>query len=228
MKKRKLLGALVAVTLGGVGVLAGGPAPAGASSHREAPLISQDATADNTDLYMFRDANDPSKVNIIANYIGLEPPASGPNFVRFGDDVQYEIHIDNNGDVQDDITFQFRFRTTVANPNTFLYNTFTIDPNDLRQPERQADVLGADDQERSGHDAGHERAHAAGEHRPALHAELLAVHGRVDQVAAGWRQGVRRAAQRPVLRRPRLGVRPARPPADQQRPPRAAARTRTA
>ena len=128
MKKRKLLGALVAVTLGGVGVLAGGPAPAGASSHREAPLISQDATADNTDLYMFRDASDPSKVNIIANYIGLEPPASGPNFVRFGDDVQYEIHIDNNGDVQDDITFQFRFRTTVANPNTFLYNTFTIDP----------------------------------------------------------------------------------------------------
>ena len=78
MKKRKLLGALVAVTLGGVGVLAGGPAPAGASSHREAPLISQDATADNTDLYMFRDANDPSKVNIIANYIGLEHPASGP------------------------------------------------------------------------------------------------------------------------------------------------------
>jgi hypothetical protein len=127
--KRKLLGAVVAVALAGLGVLTNGSAPAGASSHREAPLISQDATADNTDLYLFRDPANPSMVNIVANYIGLEDPATGPNFVRFGDDVLYEIKVDNNGDVAEDITFQFRFRTTVANPNTFLYNTFTIDPN---------------------------------------------------------------------------------------------------
>jgi hypothetical protein len=114
--------------MAGLGVLANGASPAGASSHREAPLISQDPTADNTDLYTFRDPKDPSMVDIVANYIGLEDPATGPNFVRFGDDVLYEIHIDNNGDVKEDITFQFRFRTSVANPNTFLYNTFTIDP----------------------------------------------------------------------------------------------------
>ena len=98
-------------------------APAMASSHREAPAISQDPQADNTDLYAFRDKNDPSKLNILANFIGMEDPNGGPNFVRFSDDVQYSIHVDNNGDVADDITYNFRFRTTITNPNTFLYNT---------------------------------------------------------------------------------------------------------
>jgi hypothetical protein len=98
----------------------------GASSHREAPLISQDAIADNTDLYLFRDPVDPSMVTIIANYVGLQQPAAGPNFYRFGDDVLYEIHVDNNGDVVPDITYQFRFRTQIGNPETFLYNTGPI------------------------------------------------------------------------------------------------------
>jgi len=61
----------MAMNVAGLGVLANGSAPAGASSHREAPLISQDRDRDNTDLYMFRDPSDPSKVNIVANYIGL-------------------------------------------------------------------------------------------------------------------------------------------------------------
>ena len=120
----KILAASVAAsTLGLAGVAM---RPVQASSHREAPLISQDPTADNTDVYLFRDPNDPGKVNIIANYIGLEQPAAGPNFNRFADDVLYEIHVDNDGDVRDDITYQFRFRTTVANPGTFLYNTGPI------------------------------------------------------------------------------------------------------
>ena len=106
MAKRKLVAAALAVALGGAGVVAGTPSPVGASSHREAPLISQDPVADNTDLYMFRDAADPSKVNIIANFIGLEQPAGGPNWAKFGDDVRYEIHVDNNGDVVPDITYQ--------------------------------------------------------------------------------------------------------------------------
>lgn len=109
--------------------MVGGVSPAGASSHREAPLIAQDPVADNTDLWMWRDAGDPTKVNVVANFIGLEQPAAGPNFNKFGDDVLYEIHIDNNGDVADDITYQFRFRTIVENPDTFLYNTNTIDPD---------------------------------------------------------------------------------------------------
>src|SRR5690348_5507962 len=118
-----------------IGVSAG---PAVASSHREAPLISQDPTADNTDLYAFRDPNDPTMLDIVAGYIGLELPQSGPNFTRFGDDVLYEIHIDNNGDVEDDITYQFRFRTTIVNGNTFLYNTGQIQaPNDAHQNVQQ-------------------------------------------------------------------------------------------
>jgi hypothetical protein len=107
--------------------------PGKASSHREAPLISQDPMADNTDLYAFRSPDAPDKVTIIANYIPLEPPASGPNFPAFDDTVLYEIHVDNNGDSQDDLTYQFRFHTQTRNPDTFLYNTGPItsldDPN---------------------------------------------------------------------------------------------------
>lgn len=116
-----------------LGVLGVAGSPALASSHREAPLISQDPVADNTDVYMFKDPVDQTKVDIVANYIGLEDPAGGPNFARFGDDVLYEIHINNTGNATDQITYQFRFQTTVKNPNTFLYNTGPVgslnDPN---------------------------------------------------------------------------------------------------
>lgn len=103
-------------------------APAGtqASSHREAPLISKDPGADNTDLYAFVSPDKPDTVTIIANYIPLEEPAGGPNFATFDDDVLYEIKIDNSGDSKEDITYQFRFTTKVRNPNTFLYNVGPI------------------------------------------------------------------------------------------------------
>src|SRR5262245_29850485 len=115
-----------------------GVSPAVASSHREAPLISQDPSADNTDLYAFRDPNDSTKVDVIANYIGLEKPDGGPNFAKFGDDVRYEINIDNDGDADTDISYRFRFRTVVTNPNTFLYNTGRIaSTNDANQNVQQ-------------------------------------------------------------------------------------------
>ncbi len=96
------------------------------SSHREAPSISQDPVADNTDLYAFVSPDRPDTVTLIANYIPLENPAGGPNFYEFGHDVLYEIHVDNDGDNEDEVTYQFRFHTTVHNPNTFLYNTGPI------------------------------------------------------------------------------------------------------
>ena len=68
------------------------------SSHREAPEISKDPVADNTDSYVFVSPDKPDTVTIIANYIPLEGPAGGPNFYEFGDDVLYAIHIDTNGD----------------------------------------------------------------------------------------------------------------------------------
>src|SRR5678815_5156690 len=66
------------------------------SSHREAPLIANDPLADNTDLYAFRSPDNPNKVTIIANYVPLQLPSGGPNYNQFGEDIRYEIHIDNN------------------------------------------------------------------------------------------------------------------------------------
>jgi uncharacterized protein DUF4331 len=96
------------------------------SSHREAPSISKDPVADNTDTYAFVSPDDPSTVTIISNYVPLEAPFGGPNFFEFGDDVRYFIYIDNNGDGYPDVTYTFEFETVVSNPNTFLYNTGRI------------------------------------------------------------------------------------------------------
>jgi hypothetical protein len=98
-----------------------------ASSHREAPLISGDPNADNTDLYAFVSPDDPDSLTIIANYVPLEEPSGGPNFFPFDDTVRYEIHIDNNGDARTDIRYDFRFKTrpkvnNFAGIPTFLYN----------------------------------------------------------------------------------------------------------
>ncbi len=96
------------------------------SSHREAPAISKDPVADNTDTYAFVSPDDPGTVTIISNYLPLEAPFGGPNFFEFGDDVRYDINIDNTGDGTPDITYEFAFTTVVLNPNTFLYNTGQI------------------------------------------------------------------------------------------------------
>jgi hypothetical protein len=110
-----------AVAAAFTGVL--GPSNASASSHREAPLIGDDPSADNTDVYAFVSPDAPNTVTIIANYIPFEDPAGGPNYYRFDPSVLYEIHVDNDGNARDDVTYQFRFKTSVANKNTFLYNT---------------------------------------------------------------------------------------------------------
>ncbi len=92
-----------------------------------------DPAADSSDLYAFVSPDNPEMVTILANYVPLQAPDGGPNFNVFGDDVLYEIHIDNTGSGTPAITYQFRFTTTITNPNTFLYNTGPItsltDPN---------------------------------------------------------------------------------------------------
>jgi hypothetical protein len=103
------------------------------SSHREAPEISKDPVADNSDVYAFVSPDRPSHVTLIANFIPMQNPMGGPNFFEFGDDVLYSIYIDNDGDALAEIEYQFRFRTTLQNEDTFLYNTGPIgsltDPN---------------------------------------------------------------------------------------------------
>lgn len=120
--------------------LAALPASAVASSHREAPLISEDPSADNTDLYAFRSPDGSDSVTFLAMYIGLEEPGGGPNWLRFSDDVLYEIKIDNNGDgVANDVVYEFRFTThynrggamgvggAIGPAGTFFYNVGHID-----------------------------------------------------------------------------------------------------
>jgi hypothetical protein len=96
------------------------------SSHREAPEISKDPVADNTDVYAFRSPDRPDTVTILANFIPLQQADGGPNFYEFGDDVLYEIHIVNRPDRRSGVTYQFRFTTELTNPDTFLYNTGPI------------------------------------------------------------------------------------------------------
>jgi Domain of unknown function (DUF4331) len=96
------------------------------SSHREAPEISKDPVADSTDVYAFVSPDKPDTVTLIANYVPLQEPAGGPNFYEFGDDVLYQIHIDNDGDGRADISYEFRFRTEFQIPDSFLYNTGPI------------------------------------------------------------------------------------------------------
>ena len=97
------------------------------SSHREAPEISKDPVADNTDTYAFVSPDRPDTVTIITNYLPAEAPAGGPNFYEFGDDVLYTIYVDNDGDAKPEIAYDFRFESRLRNPDTFLYNTGPIE-----------------------------------------------------------------------------------------------------
>ena len=119
-----LLGAGVAALVLVTGLLA--PPFSDASSHREAPLIADDPTADNTDVYAFRDPNDDDSVILVANYIPLSHPDGGPNYNHFAENVRYEIHVKNQtsagalGSATDDITYRFTFTRVNEDPNTFF------------------------------------------------------------------------------------------------------------
>lgn len=106
--------ALAVAAIAGLGALA--PA-AHASSHREAPTITQYPKMDGTDLYVFR-SYEPGRsdfVTIIANYIPLQDAYGGPNYFTMDPDGIYEIHIDNNGDAREDLTYRFKFRYDLKN-----------------------------------------------------------------------------------------------------------------
>ena len=90
-------------------VVRSGPERASASSHREAPLIAEDPSADNTDLYAFRSQDRPDALTVISNWIPGEDPAAGPNYYRFSANARYNIYLDRNGDGKPDVTYRFRF-----------------------------------------------------------------------------------------------------------------------
>ena len=124
MKKAALAtAALAAAALAAVAAAVVGSAPSAgtASSHREAPLIAEDPSADNTDLYAFRSPDKPDTVTIISNWIPGEDPAAGPNYYTFSPNAKYKINVDTNGDARPDQVYEFRFGRT-AGP-AFLGNT---------------------------------------------------------------------------------------------------------
>ncbi|MEV4312463.1 DUF4331 domain-containing protein [Actinocrispum sp. NPDC049592] len=116
--------AAAAVLAAGVALVGGlVPGPAGASSHREAPLIAADPTVDNTDLYAFVSPDKHDTTTIVANFFGFQEPNGGPNFYPFATDAHYDINIDNDGDAKADLVFRYTFSTDDRRKNnTFLYN----------------------------------------------------------------------------------------------------------
>jgi hypothetical protein len=120
---RTLVLAAIGVAVAFAVVLVRGPAPqAGtASSHREAPLIAEDPSADTTDLYAFRSMDAPNSLTVIANWIPAEDPAAGPNWYRFSERARYSIKIDRNGDAKPDVSYRFRFKN--RDGSLFLGNT---------------------------------------------------------------------------------------------------------
>jgi len=104
-----------------------------ASSHREAPLISKDPSADNTDTYVFISPENQNNIVFVAGWIPLEAPEGGPNYYEWDDSALYDIYVDNDGDAKADITYTLYSKVKQENPFTFLYNTGTIksltDPN---------------------------------------------------------------------------------------------------
>src|SRR5262249_30458295 len=107
-----LAAALTAVALAALAavVQGTGPSVASASSHREAPLIAEDPSADLTDLYAFRSPDKPNTVTIMANVLPGEDPAAGPNWYTFSPTARYNIKIDTNGDVKPDVIYRFQFQ----------------------------------------------------------------------------------------------------------------------
>jgi hypothetical protein len=120
---RTLILAILGIAAAAAVLVLQGPSPeAGkASSHREAPLIAEDPSADTTDLYAFRSLDAPNHLTVLANWIPAEDPAAGPNWYRFSQQAQYAIHVDRSGDGKADVSYRFRFKN--REDTLFLGNT---------------------------------------------------------------------------------------------------------
>ncbi len=134
LNRRIMLLACVALTpllLVAAIVIAAGSGAANASSHREAPAISKDPFADNTDTYVWIPDGVTDRISLMASYIPFEGPEGGPNYWEWDPNVLYRIFVDNDGDATADITYTLSSRVDVRNPfGTFLYNTGPIDSLD--------------------------------------------------------------------------------------------------
>ncbi|NUT36514.1 MAG: DUF4331 domain-containing protein [Hamadaea sp.] len=122
--RRRRITALAAAVLVLAGTAYGlGPSGAGASSHREAPMIAADPAVDNTDLYAFASPDRPGYVTFLMNFAPFSEPNGGPNFFPFATDAAYVLHVDNDGDAREDAVFRWTFSNVDRRgTKTFLYN----------------------------------------------------------------------------------------------------------
>jgi hypothetical protein len=125
MKRLSFLAALLAVA---VAV----PLSIG-SSHREAPRILKDPTADNTDVWAFTAPDAPGSLTVVSNWIPLADPAGGPNFYPLDENARYYVKIDNTGDGYEDVAYRWKFKTRFRKPDSFLYAAPTVDS--VRDPD---------------------------------------------------------------------------------------------
>ena len=157
--------------------------------------------ADLTDVYAFVEPGRRDKVTLIANVIPFESPAGGPNFYKFGDDVLYQLNVVNDGDPVAELEYQFRFTTTYANPNTFLYNTGQVTSLNDADLNVTPDVLGRPRSTTATgkqHDARQEPPGAAGQRRPAVHPDYEANLGSKGVRSLGG--GIRSSPVRVTIR----------------------------
>ncbi len=130
-----------------VGVLAGAlvATSAFASSHREAPFVSKYPQSDGTDFYLFN-SYEPGRddyVTLIANYIPVQAAYGGPNYFPLDSQALYEIHVDNDGDSREDLTFQFRFQDAFPDGGVV---TLDVDGTPISSVLRNIGVLSAEDE----------------------------------------------------------------------------------
>src|ERR671929_1707241 len=118
MRRSTILGAATAAALA-AGSLAVTMSPG--SSHREAPKILADPTADNTDVYAFTAPDAPGSLTVVADWIPLEEPAGGPYFGKLDPNARYYVKIDNTGDGREDVAYRWQFKQRFRDPSSFLY-----------------------------------------------------------------------------------------------------------
>ncbi|HEY1284252.1 MAG TPA: DUF4331 domain-containing protein [Steroidobacteraceae bacterium] len=132
----------VALTIAAAALL---PLTAFGSSHREAPNITRMPAVDSTDFYLFN-SYEPGRdgyVTLLADYIPLQDPYGGPNYFAMDPTALYEIHVDNDGDAKEDLTFQFRFTNRLGNNNNGI--KLGIGGSQVAVPLKNVGPVGAND-----------------------------------------------------------------------------------
>ena len=204
MRRTTVLGAATAAALA-----AGSLAVTGVlgSSHREAPKILADPTADNTDVYAFTAPDAPQSLTVVANWIPMEEPAGGPYFGKLDPRARYYVKIDNTGDGREDVAYRWKFKQRFRNPESFLDAAPTVDSVDdpdinfvqtydlYKRDLRRQGPSPLDEADRP------RRAGRPGEHRAEDRPRLRQGLRRRRAGAPRRRQDVRRAGRRPVLPR---------------------------